>query len=48
MKTYEQHCNPIDIALSKQQIAQRIPRELKDSWYVNLGIGIPTSGQLHP
>lgn len=30
------------MALSKQQIAQRIARELKDGWYVNLGIGIPT------
>ena len=30
------------MALSKQQVAQRIARELKDGWYVNLGIGIPT------
>lgn len=28
--------------LSKQQIAQRIAKELQDKWYVNLGIGIPT------
>lgn len=28
--------------LSKIQIAQRIARELKDGYYVNLGIGIPT------
>jgi 3-oxoacid CoA-transferase subunit B len=28
--------------LSKEQIAQRIARELKDGFYVNLGIGIPT------
>jgi 3-oxoacid CoA-transferase subunit B len=28
--------------LSKEQIAQRIARELKDGMYVNLGIGIPT------
>lgn len=28
--------------LDKQQIAQRIARELRDGYYVNLGIGIPT------
>jgi 3-oxoacid CoA-transferase subunit B len=28
--------------LTKEQIAQRIARELKDGFYVNLGIGIPT------
>ena len=28
--------------LSKEQIAQRIARELKHGYYVNLGIGIPT------
>ncbi|GLR20111.1 CoA transferase subunit B [Portibacter lacus] len=28
--------------LNKNQIAQRIAQELKDGWYVNLGIGIPT------
>ena len=28
--------------LSKEQIAQRIARELQDGYYVNLGIGIPT------
>src|SRR5690606_23610696 len=28
--------------LSKEQIAQRIAKELKDKFYVNLGIGIPT------
>jgi 3-oxoacid CoA-transferase subunit B len=28
--------------LSKEQIAQRIARELQDGMYVNLGIGIPT------
>jgi len=30
------------MALSKQEIAQRIAQELQDNWYVNLGIGIPT------
>lgn len=30
------------MALTKEQIAQRISRELKDGFYVNLGIGIPT------
>ena len=28
--------------LNKNQIAQRLARELKDGYYVNLGIGIPT------
>ena len=28
--------------LDRNQIAQRISQELKDGWYVNLGIGIPT------
>src|SRR6187431_3763295 len=28
--------------LSKNQIARRIAREIKDGYYVNLGIGIPT------
>src|SRR4249919_111510 len=28
--------------LTKEEIAQRIARELKDGYYVNLGIGIPT------
>ena len=35
-----QHINIM--ALSKEQIAQRIAKELKDGYYVNLGIGIPT------
>ena len=30
------------IGLDKNQIAQRISQELKDGYYVNLGIGIPT------
>lgn len=30
------------MALSREQIAQRISREIKDGYYVNLGIGIPT------
>jgi len=30
------------MSLTKQQIAQRIAQELKDGYYVNLGIGIPT------
>ena len=28
--------------LTKEQIAQRISKEVKDGYYVNLGIGIPT------
>ena len=30
------------MALTKEQIAQRIAKELRDGYYVNLGIGIPT------
>lgn len=30
------------MALSREQIAERISRELRDGYYVNLGIGIPT------
>ena len=30
------------MALTREQIAQRAAREIKDGYYVNLGIGIPT------
>ena len=30
------------MALTKEQIAKRIAQEMKDGYYVNLGIGIPT------
>lgn len=30
------------MSLTREQIAQRISKELKDGYYVNLGIGIPT------
>ena len=30
------------MGLDKNGIAQRIAQELRDGWYVNLGIGIPT------
>ncbi|MDT0555518.1 CoA transferase subunit B [Patiriisocius hiemis] len=30
------------MSLGKEQIAQRIAKEVKDGYYVNLGIGIPT------
>ncbi|MCU4174953.1 CoA transferase subunit B [Carboxylicivirga sp. N1Y90] len=30
------------MALTKEQIAQRIALEIKDGYYINLGIGIPT------
>jgi len=30
------------MSLTKEQIAQRIARELRHGYYVNLGIGIPT------
>ena len=34
--------NTEGVGLDKNQIAQRIAQELKDGFYVNLGIGIPT------
>jgi 3-oxoacid CoA-transferase subunit B len=30
------------MSLSREQIAMRISKELKNGFYVNLGIGIPT------
>ncbi|RYD80254.1 MAG: succinyl-CoA--3-ketoacid-CoA transferase, partial [Sphingobacteriales bacterium] len=30
------------MAFTKEEIAQRIAKEIKDGYYVNLGIGIPT------
>ena len=30
------------MGLDKNGIARRIAQELRDGWYVNLGIGIPT------
>ena len=49
-KRFDQNSKPPELTkptissmpLSKEQIAQRIAKELKDGYYVNLGIGIPT------
>jgi 3-oxoacid CoA-transferase subunit B len=36
------HISKLFCMLNKNQIAQRLAKELKDGYYVNLGIGIPT------
>lgn len=33
---------PLGMALTREQLAQRAAQELRDGFYVNLGIGIPT------
>lgn len=41
-KAMETTIQNVGIGLDKNQIAKRIAQELKDGYYVNLGIGIPT------
>ncbi len=50
MVSFRSHSRPrrrranydLNMALTREQLAQRAARELRDGYYVNLGIGIPT------